>query len=39
MKKTKELVFELSRPGRIAIDLPSCDVPEKSLQDLYRGLL
>ena len=38
MKKTKELVFELSRPGRIAIDLPSCDVPEKSLQDLLPGV-
>jgi glycine dehydrogenase subunit 2 len=34
MKKAKELVFELSRPGRRAIDLPPCDVPAKPLSSL-----
>ncbi|MBW5446755.1 aminotransferase class V-fold PLP-dependent enzyme [Cohnella sp. CFH 77786] len=28
MKPEKALIFELSRPGRIAYSLPECDVPE-----------
>jgi glycine dehydrogenase subunit 2 len=28
MKQEKALIFELSRPGRIAYSLPECDVPE-----------
>ncbi len=34
MNKTKQLVFELSRPGRIAVDLPKCDVPEQAVEGL-----
>lgn len=34
MKKDQPLIFELSRPGRRAIDLPACDVPEKPLDSL-----
>ncbi|TCS96426.1 glycine dehydrogenase (decarboxylating) beta subunit [Hazenella coriacea] len=28
MSKEKELIFEMSQPGRVAYSLPSCDVPE-----------
>lgn len=38
MKKAQELVFELSRAGRRAVDLASCDVPEKKLSDLLPGI-
>lgn len=30
--KEKELIFEMSRPGRTAYNLPSCDVPEVELE-------
>ncbi len=33
MKQEKALVFELSRPGRVAVDLPACDVPERKLTE------
>lgn len=28
MSKEKELIFEMSQPGRVAYSLPTCDVPE-----------
>jgi glycine dehydrogenase subunit 2 len=28
LRKSKALIFELSKPGRCALDLPACDVPE-----------
>lgn len=34
MNKDKALIFELSRPGRIAYSLPDCDVPEEALSEL-----
>ncbi|MDR3349403.1 MAG: aminomethyl-transferring glycine dehydrogenase subunit GcvPB [Acidaminococcales bacterium] len=34
MKKAKELVFELSRPGRRALDLPACDVPRRPIESM-----
>ena len=33
MKKEMKLVFEVSRPGRVGVDLPKNDVPEKSITD------
>ncbi|WP_040950794.1 aminomethyl-transferring glycine dehydrogenase subunit GcvPB [Gorillibacterium massiliense] len=33
-KKEQSLIFELSKPGRIAYSLPECDVPETELTDL-----
>ncbi len=30
----KALIFELSKPGRRAIDLPQCDVPEEDIEAL-----
>lgn len=39
MRKAKELLFEISRPGRHGYSLPSCDVPEKPLQDLIPAAL
>lgn len=36
-RKVESLVFELSSPGRMAVSLPACDVPEAELpQDLLR---
>jgi glycine dehydrogenase subunit 2 len=34
MKPEKALIFELSKPGRIAYSLPACDVPETEAADL-----
>jgi glycine dehydrogenase subunit 2 len=34
MRKSKALLFEMSRPGRRGYSLPSCDVPEKPLDQL-----
>lgn len=34
MRKSKALLFEMSRPGRQGYSLPSNDVPEKSLDEL-----
>lgn len=33
-RSCEPLIFELSSPGRIGVDLPSCDVPARSLQDM-----
>ncbi|MFC4769131.1 aminomethyl-transferring glycine dehydrogenase subunit GcvPB [Effusibacillus consociatus] len=33
-EKNQPLIFELSRPGRIAYSLPACDVPEQSVEEL-----
>ncbi|NSW91834.1 MAG: aminomethyl-transferring glycine dehydrogenase subunit GcvPB [Firmicutes bacterium] len=32
--KEKALIFEVSRPGRIAYSLPACDVPQKEMGQL-----
>ncbi len=32
--KEKALIFEISKPGRVAYSLPPCDVPEKQPEDL-----
>jgi glycine dehydrogenase subunit 2 len=29
-----KLIFEKSRPGRVGVELPACDVPEKRLEEL-----
>lgn len=34
MKPEKALIFELSKPGRIAYSLPECDVPELEVEAL-----
>lgn len=34
MRKSKDLLFEMSRPGRQGYSLPSCDVPEKPVDEL-----
>jgi len=34
MRKSKALLFEMSRPGRQGYSLPSCDVPEKPVDEL-----
>ncbi|GAB6931021.1 aminomethyl-transferring glycine dehydrogenase subunit GcvPB [Paenibacillus sp. JCM 10914] len=40
MKPEKALIFELSKPGRVAYSLPECDVPEVDLGSLIpEGLL
>jgi len=31
-------IFELSRPGRVGVRMPGCDVPERSLSDLLPGV-
>ena len=28
MKCDKALIFEISKPGRCALDLPACDIPQ-----------
>ncbi|AJY74116.1 aminomethyl-transferring glycine dehydrogenase subunit GcvPB [Paenibacillus beijingensis] len=33
MKPEKALIFEMSRPGRVAYSLPACDVPESAPAD------
>ncbi|UHA73570.1 aminomethyl-transferring glycine dehydrogenase subunit GcvPB [Paenibacillus sp. 481] len=39
MKQDKALIFELSKPGRVAYSLPECDVPEIELQELIPASL
>jgi glycine dehydrogenase subunit 2 len=34
MEKQTALIFELSRPGRHAVDIPQCDVPVKPIEEL-----
>ncbi|MEG6586130.1 aminomethyl-transferring glycine dehydrogenase subunit GcvPB [Dendrosporobacter sp. 1207_IL3150] len=34
MRESKALIFELSKPGRKAIDLPDADVPTESIESL-----
>ncbi|TNJ63789.1 glycine dehydrogenase subunit 2 [Paenibacillus hemerocallicola] len=34
MKHDKALIFELSKPGRVAYSLPECDVPETPVEEL-----
>ncbi len=31
-------IFEISQPGRVGVQLPTCDVPEKSLAELLPGV-
>lgn len=33
-EKDQPLIFELSRPGRAACNLPACDVPEQAVEEL-----
>lgn len=35
MSQEKALIFELSQPGRVAYDLPECDVPQAKLPEKY----
>lgn len=35
--KDKALIFEISRPGRIAYSLPACDVPEGKITEMIPG--
>jgi glycine dehydrogenase subunit 2 len=32
-----KLIFEKSKPGRVGINLPDCDVPEKKIEELIPG--
>ncbi|MES2461292.1 MAG: aminomethyl-transferring glycine dehydrogenase subunit GcvPB, partial [Armatimonadota bacterium] len=34
LKTIEPTLFELSRPGRVGVDLPTCDVPEKAIAEL-----
>ncbi|HEY3108353.1 MAG TPA: aminomethyl-transferring glycine dehydrogenase subunit GcvPB, partial [Chloroflexota bacterium] len=34
----EQLIFEISRPGRSALTLPACDVPERPLSELLPGV-
>ena len=34
MRSSAALIFELSRPGRLALDLPQSDVPEQQIEKL-----
>jgi glycine dehydrogenase subunit 2 len=34
MTKEKSLIFEISKPGRVALDLPTCDVPCRELDKI-----
>lgn len=34
MKPDKALIFEMSKPGRVAYSLPDCDVPESAPEEL-----
>lgn len=34
MRKTKALIFEMSKEGRCGVDLPTCDVPEEAIDSL-----
>ncbi|TDG00960.1 aminomethyl-transferring glycine dehydrogenase subunit GcvPB [Paenibacillus piri] len=37
MKHEQALIFELSRPGRVAYSLPECDVPRRETSELIPG--
>lgn len=39
MRKSKALLFEMSRSGRQGYSLPSCDVPEKPLEQILPPIL
>ncbi|MBN3526840.1 aminomethyl-transferring glycine dehydrogenase subunit GcvPB [Paenibacillus apiarius] len=39
MKPDKKLIFELSKPGRVAYSLPELDVPETALDELIPGAM
>ncbi|PYI56672.1 aminomethyl-transferring glycine dehydrogenase subunit GcvPB [Paenibacillus flagellatus] len=39
MKHDKALIFELSKPGRVAYSLPECDVPETPVEELIPAKL
>jgi len=34
MKKCKSIIFEMSKPGRVALDLPACDVPCREMDKI-----
>ncbi len=34
MRQAKPTIFEMGKPGRCALDLPACDVPEEALESL-----
>ena len=36
-KTPEPLLFEISRPGRLAVELPDCDVPVKPIDELLPG--
>ncbi|MDW7738980.1 MAG: aminomethyl-transferring glycine dehydrogenase subunit GcvPB [Bacillota bacterium] len=39
MRKSKKLIFEMSREGRQGYSLPACDVPEKKIDELLPAKL
>lgn len=38
LKTIEPTLFELSRPGRVGVDLPVCDVPEADMAELLPGV-
>lgn len=38
LKTIEPTIFELSRPGRVGTQMPSCDVPEQPVADLLPGV-
>ena len=34
MKRKQPLIFEISKPGRKAVDLPACDLPLRKAEEL-----
>ena len=38
LKTIEPTIFELSRPGRVGTQMPTCDVPEQSVSDLLPGI-
>lgn len=37
MKKNRSLIFEISKPGRSAVSLPECDVPDRDMAAVIPG--
>ena len=37
MRRSAALIYELSRPGRLALDLPQPDVPVQNVETLIPG--
>ena len=37
-KVLEPTIFEISKPGRVGVQLPASDVPEKPLTDLLPGV-